>query len=163
MSDYTTTLISQCLNGERTRDCQWCQAHHSKNGTCCFGIRHAYHDQICDPCILTRECAAMCHQAPANGPRPIVYPSRAAQSYPTQQVRTNNPAPYSPVNRAAALRQYGPQPGEAMLAQAPVEVMPLQLNPNDNLFVRFCKVSSWGAGEGFFEMALNFFRRRRPE
>jgi hypothetical protein len=50
-----------------------------------------------------------------------------------------------------------------MLAQAPVEVMPLQLNPNDNLFVRFCKVSSWGAGEGFFEMALNFFRRRRPE
>jgi hypothetical protein len=39
----------------------------------------------------------------------------------------------------------------------------LQLDPNDSLFTRFCKVVGWGAGEGACEMALNFFKRRRPE
>jgi hypothetical protein len=45
----------------------------------------------------------------------------------------------------------------------PVTPAPIQLSPGDNLFKRFLKVSAWGAGEGFFTMGLNFFRRRRPE
>ena len=163
MSEYEMSLVSKCLNGERQRDCQWCPAHHSKNGKCCFGLRHAYNDNICDPCILSRECAAICHQQPANGSRPVVYPPRVAANQPSTQVRVNNPGPYTPSTRAEALHQYGPHQGEALLAQAPVEIAPLQLNPDDNLLQRFCKVTAWGAGEGFFEMGLNFFRRRRPE
>jgi hypothetical protein len=61
------------------------------------------------------------------------------------------------------MANYGPQPGEPLLVPQPIRPKPLELNPDDNLFTRFWKVTSWGAGEGFFEMAVNFFRIRRPE
>jgi len=74
--------------------------------------------------------------------------SLAEQSLqPTLQAMLHAPAPQ--LGTPLALLQAAPQP--------------LQFNPNDNLFQRFVKVSMWGAGEGFLEMALNFFRLRRPE
>jgi len=159
--DYQLSLVSQCLNGERSRECQYCPAHHSKNGKCCFGIRYEHPDATCDHCLLGRECSmSLRAQTQPQSSRGIIYPSRTVTN-PQTQVRVNNPA--RPMNRAENLRQYGPQPGEALLVQAPVEIMPLQLNPNDNLFVRFLKVSGWGSLEGFFEQAVNFVRRRRPE
>jgi len=161
MMDYQLSLVSKCLNGERARDCQFCPAHHSKNGKCCFGIRYEHPDATCDPCLLNRECALSVRaQVQPQGSRGIIYPSRTVTN-PQTQVRIGSPT--RPVNRAETLRQYGPQPGEALLVNAPMEVVPLQLNPGDNLFVRFLKVSGWGCLEGFFEQAVNFVRRRRPE
>jgi len=61
------------------------------------------------------------------------------------------------------MRDVGPQPGEPLLVQQPVHPEPLKINPEIGLFKRFFIVSSWGAGEGFLEMALNFFRKRRPD
>ena len=159
-----TMKISQCLNGDRERDCSWCECHHSKNGKCCFGIRHEFNHPDCDACVLHQDCAALTHGQRSQAYRPTAAayaPPRPVYATPPQQgghqVRVATGA------RAPAMTSYGPQQGEPLLVPQPVRPKPLELNPNDNLFVRFMKVSSWGAGEGFFEMAVNFFRIRRPE
>lgn len=156
-------LISQCLNGERDRECGLCPAHASRRGSCCFGIRHEYGDHDCTACTLEDECAPLTHGTgrAISAPR-IIYPGRSVAKGPVRTAvapGTRQPMP----NRVAVMSDYGPQPGEPLLIQQPVQPEPLKLNPKDGLFRRFLKVSSWGAGEGFFEMALNFFRKRRPE
>jgi len=168
-----TLKISRCLNGEQERDCNWCDCHHSKNGKCCFGIRHEFQHPDCDACVLHQDCAALTHGVRQ---QQQAQPYRSGYYQPTYQ----NPAPPRPIyqqqpsapighpvrvqtNKPPVMANYGPQPGEPLLVQQPVRPKPLALNPDDNLFVRFMKVSSWGAGEGFFEMAVNFFRIRRPE
>jgi len=156
-------LISQCLNGDRERDCDYCPAHPSRDGSCCFGLRHEYGDPDCNACELENECAPLTHGTAKNyahGPTRIVYPGRRpANRSSGTRVRVGSP------KRAnqPTMEEVGPQPGEPLLVQRPADPKPLQLNPDDKLFTRFMKVSSWGAGEGFFEMGLNFFRKRRPE
>ena len=161
-----TEIISACLNGEKERDCNWCPANHTKpGGRCCFGLRHEDNDPTCDDCIHTRPCASVTHghQQREHGRQRIIHPRR----------RVANPARPS---RTQARRVSGnslpivhdgygaPQQGDPLLVpHQAAEPQPLQLNPEDNLFQRFVKVSMWGAGEGFLEMALNFFRLRRPE
>lgn len=156
-------LIGQCLNGEREPDCDYCPAHSSRRGGCCFGIRHEYGDSDCRACVLEDECRVLTHggvKSSSSVPR-IIYPSRpVAKAVP---VRTSVAPGTQTKQRVVVMSDYGPQPGEPLLVQQPIHPEPLKLNPNDGLFRRFLKVSSWGAGEGFFEMALNFFRKRRPE
>lgn len=171
--DSENALIKECLNGERHPDCfhfsgdHLCPAAEAKGGKCCFGLRHEYGDPDCNACALSGECAPLTHGAARSDARTtprIIYPGRVPAKAPvrvavapgTQVQRTGN-------SRLPILQDYGPQPGEPLLIQQPVRPEPLQLNPKDGLFKRFLKVSSWGAGEGFFEMGLNFFRKRRPE
>lgn len=158
-------LISQCLNGERDRDCDWCPASPERNGGCCFGLRHEYGDPDCNACELEHDCAPLTHgHTKSDVRRPstrIVYPGRRPANRPSvSRVRVNSPRKQGPV---PTMDEVGPHPGEPLLVQRPCDPAPLQLNPKDGLFTRFMKVSSWGAGEGFFEMGLNFFRKRRPE
>lgn len=157
------TLIAQCINGERERECEYCPAHQSKNGDCCFGVRHEHGDRDCMACVLSDECAPLTHGYAPRTPRPapsrIIYPNRRVpNSQGGSRVRVRSGPDQFPI-----VEEVGPQPGEPLLVQRPIEPQPIQLNPKDSLFKRFLQVSSWGAGEGFFEMALNFFRKRRPE
>lgn len=166
-------LIGECLNGDRHPDCahftgqHLCPAAEGVGGKCCFGVRHEYGDQDCQACVLNRECASLTHGVVKSDVRhapriirPGIAPAKSAvrmavaPGTQTQQVQRG---------RLPILQDYGPQPGEPLLIQQPINPEPLQLNPKDGLFKRFLKVSSWGAGEGFFEMGLNFFRKRRPE
>lgn len=157
-------LIGQCLNGERERDCELCPAHSSRRGSCCFGIRHEYGDPDCHACVLEDECQELVEERVAINRSPratvprIIYPGRPAAK------TTRTVAPGTPArSRVVTVQDCGPQLGEPLLVQQPIHPEPLKLNPNHGLFKRFLVVSSWGAGEGFFEMALNFFRKRRPE
>jgi len=155
-------LISQCINGERFRDCKYCPASPNNGGGCCFGIRHEYGDPDCKACELEKECSPIAHGVPTRDIRPpsrIIYPRRQTANSRTSRVRIQaGGRSDSPISSDP-----GPQPGEPLLVDKPYEPQPVQFNPNDNLAVRFLKVSSWGAVEGFFEMALNFCRKRRPE
>jgi hypothetical protein len=162
-------LIGQCLNGERDRDCEYCPAHSSRRGGCCFGLRHEYGDPDCLACVLENECEALAHgvakrdmRAAYSTPR-IIHPSRPAAKAPIRTFVAPGTQPRQGAQRVAVMQDYGPQPGEPLLIQQPIQPEPLQLNPTTSLFKRFLVVGSWGAGEGFFEMALNFFRKRRPE
>ena len=162
-------LIGQCLNGERDRDCDYCPAHSSRRGSCCFGLRHEYGDPDCQACVLEKNCAPLVHSITSNdvrmtsAPR-IIYPGRSLAKVPVRTtVAPGTQTRQITQNRIAVMQDFGPQPGEPLLIQQPIQPEPLKLNPKDGLFRRFLKVSSWGAGEGFFEMGLNFFRRRRPE
>lgn len=156
-------LIGQCLNGDRDRSCDYCPAHSSRNGNCCFSIRHEYGDPDCTACVLEKECAPLTHGNARSAPR-IIYPGRSPAKVPMRtSVAPGTTTRQVLQNRVMVMQDYGPQPGEPLLVQQPIQPEPLKLNPKDGLFRRFLKVSSWGAGEGFFEMALNFFRKRRPE
>lgn len=111
-------------------------------------------------CELEKKCAPITHGTmPHNAQvsHRIIYPRRPTanrgRAYPRPRGRPSGPAIEDP----------GPQPGEPLLVEKPFEPQPVQFNPKDKLAVRFLKVSAWGAGEGFFEMGLNFFRKRRPE
>jgi hypothetical protein len=169
-----TVKISRCLNGDQERHCNWCECHHSKNGKCCFGVRHEFNHPDCNACVLNQDCAALTHdlrQQQAQPYRQQYYQPTYQNPAPPRPIYTQQPQPPVPAGHAVrvtsakppAMSNYGPQPGEPLLVPAPIKPRPLELNPDDNLFVRFLKVSSWGAGEGFFEMAVNFFRIRRPE
>jgi hypothetical protein len=161
-------LIGQCLNGERDRDCEYCPAHSSRRGGCCFGLRHEYGDPDCQACVLESECGPLAHGIAkrdvrvTSAPR-IIYPAQSSAKGTVRSVAPGTPTRQLNQNRVVVMQDYGPQPGEPLLVQQPIQPEPLKLNPADGLFKRFLKVSSWGAGEGFFEMGLNFFRRRRPE
>lgn len=157
-------LISQCLNGERERDCEYCPAHADQNGSCCFGFRHEFGDPDCNACELEKDCIPLTHGTTERDARPssprMIYPGRyASNSSSVRRVRVGTPKKKG----LPILGQMGPQQGESLLVQQPVQPQPIELDPNDGLFKRFLKVGAWGAGEGFFEMALNFFRKRRPE
>lgn len=158
--------VSQCLNGDRERDCSWCDCHHSRNGKCCFGIRHEYNHPDCDACVLHQDCAALTHGYRAQtqrGPVATYAPPRPVYTNTPPQQPSGHQVRVATGTRAPTMANYGPQPGEPLLVPQPIRPKPLELNPDDNLFTRFWKVTSWGAGEGFFEMAVNFFRIRRPE
>ena len=162
-----TQLISQCLNGERDRDCNWCPAHPSRNGECCFSARHEYNHPDCNACYIRQDCAAMTHglnRAPAYANSNVIRPAAPTRVYPGvrtapsgQSVRVSSGMQMPPMSA------YGPQPGEPLLVQQPIAPEPIKLSPTNGLFHRFCQVVAWGAGEGGLEMALNFFRKRRPE
>ena len=162
-------LIGQCLNGDRNRDCEYCPAHSSRHGACCFGLRHEYGDPDCRICVLDSDCASLTHGTARSethaisAPR-IIYPGRSPAKIPVRTVVAPGTAIRQGMqNRVMVMQDYGPQPGEPLLIQQPIQPEPLKLNPKDGLFKRFFQVTSWGAGEGFCEMALNFFRKRRPE
>lgn len=153
-------LISQCLNGERERDCDYCPASPNRDGGCCFGLRHEYGDPDCQACELEKECSPLTHGTSKSDSRPsprIIYPGRrSANSSRGTRVRAGSKS-------LPIVEDNGPQPGEPLLVEKPFEPEPVQFNPKDGLAARFLKVGAWGAGEGFFEMGLNFFRKRRPE
>lgn len=168
MNETERHLISQCLNGERERDCEWCPASPNRNGSCCFGLRHEHGDPDCTACELENECVHLTHgYAKSDVRRPstrIVYPGRRPANSPSStRVRVGSPRAQQAPHYYPTVADDGPHQGEALLVPRPCDPVPLQLNPKDTLFTRFLKVSSWGAGEGFFEMGLNFFRKRRPE
>lgn len=156
-------LVDECLNGERDRECEDCPAHSSRGGRCCFALRHEHGDPHCTVCQLEPDCSYLTHgygKSDARSSSRIVYPGRPSANRPQpRRVRSTQ----TKKGKAREFDGVGPQFGDPLLVQRPADPQPLQLNPKDNLFTRFLKVGSWGAGEGFFEMGLNFFRKRRPE
>lgn len=166
MRETEEQMISECLNGERDQNCDYCPAHSSRGGSCCFGLRHEHGDPSCTICELSKNCSYLTHGRPRSdaGATPrIVYPAGhgANRTNYTKTRYTNPPRTEPPkTNPAQEKKSYDP---ETILTRRRADPVPLQLNPDDSLFVRFCKVTGWGAGEGACEMALNFFRRRRPE
>lgn len=153
-------LITQCINGGRVPNCEWCPESPEKNGDCCYGIRHEYHDDDCTQCSLENDCAAETHRQvePSRSQR-IVYPGRSTTN------RNSSRRVVRPSGRSSltVLNNQSPQQGEPLLVQQQVEPTPIQLSSKDNLAVRFVKVGAWGAFEGWLEMGLHFARKYRPK
>jgi len=104
------------------------------------------------------------NRAPAYASPNVIRPTAPTRVYPGVRTAQNGQAVrVSSAVPAMPMAAYGPQPGEPLLVQQPVTPEPLKLNPQNGLFQRFWQVVAWGAGEGGLEMALNFFRKRRPE
>jgi hypothetical protein len=104
------------------------------------------------------------NRAPAYANSNVIRPTAPTRIHPGvrttpsgQSVRVSSGMQMPPMSA------YGPQPGEPLLVQQPIAPEPIKLSPANGLFHRFCQVVAWGAGEGGLEMALNFFRKRRPE
>ena len=105
------------------------------------------------------------NRQPAYAQGPVIRTAAPTRVYPGVRTAAPNGQAVRVTSgvQAAPMSAYGPQPGEPLLVQQPVTPEPLKLNPAHGLFQRFWQVVAWGAGEGSLEMALNFFRKRRPE
>ena len=151
-------IITECLNGERTRDCDWCPAHYTKGGKCCFGKLHEHDDPQCRSCIHQEDCAPLTHDTVSQEPAPsgrVIYHNRGQRTSTAPAARRGLPILQGSMPSA--------QPGEPLLVETPIVPEPVQLDDKDTMVQRFFKVAFWGAAEGFFEMALRYFRKRRPD
>jgi len=145
-------LISQCINGERHRDCEYCHEHPSRGGECCFGSRHEYGDPDCYQCALQEDCARATHTHEREYPsRRIIYPST-----PSAKAMVRNTPMYK--QKLSTTPNNSP-----LLPQSSSSVDPIEINPKHGLVQQFLLVGAWGAIEGFFSLALDFLRKKRPQ
>lgn len=142
-------IMDECWDGERERNCDYCPAHHSKNGDCCFGLRYEYGDPPCMECPHRDDCSVLTRQT--------------TDEYQTQQaprrvtVSRNQPA-------QSRSKIYPPsQTAEGVLRVRTAEPQPI-LVPEEASFLKKVGLhAAWGAVEGALELLLTFFRRRRPD
>ena len=154
-------IMRECFEGERSRNCTYCAAHHTKNGRCCFGHRFEEHDQQCLGCPHVSAC------------EPSTYAFLDAQPTVASPYQPNAAPRRILINRATGAtsipEQRIPVPGQPHLAGAPLiapQVRTAQIavqNPHDMGFWHQMSLhATWGAVEGMLEMLLRFFQLRRP-
>ena len=136
--------LEACFGGHIDRDCDSCPAHPVNGGTCCFADPNKFDvdDRECRVCIHGNNCCEMCD--PQEEARPPVYTVRPRGAAPTRQ-----PAGHVAVRTAAT--PYN------MNVRAPVG----KDSERESGRTRFMKDTVWGAGEGFFKQAYEFFRTHR--
>jgi len=148
-------IMDECWNGERARNCDYCPAHSSKNGSCCFGERYDG-DDTCMKCPHRVDCEYVTRQKEDEERRMHSAPRRITIS------RNNRPQPSRPqVQAARSTVSYDAADG--ILRTRATEPMPIQI-PEETSFIKLVGLhAAWGAVEGMLELLLVFFRRRRPD
>jgi len=131
--------IIDCFNGNVDRDCDVCQAHYSRGGKCCFGVKWEEDDQQCVDCIHFEECGDAMAEAEA-------YPRSRRVSLRSPTTRVSRRVP---INRSAPA---------VPRARPTVEIID---NIEETMLQRLAKDALWGAAEGALSMMHEFFRTRR--
>lgn len=131
--------ILDCFNGNVDRDCDVCQAHNSRGGKCCFGLKWEEDDEQCTDCIHYEDCGEAMAEAE-------LYPRSRRVSL----RRT------TPVSRRVPINRNVPAP--APRARPTVDIID---NVHETMLQRLAKDALWGAAEGALHMMHDFFRTRR--
>lgn len=165
-------LIHDCFNGNIERNCSKCPAHHTRQGgLCCFGDPDQYDgdSEDCQKCDFEEACTqeVIEHEAEAQyaaknyGWRP---PTRTSTSY----SRFGAPAKERLVQIGGLRRGQEQEQSKEEVKRRPSVITPPRKMPeaeiergHESLWIRFWKDSVWGMGQGFFEMAAEFFRTHR--
>lgn len=164
MSYTQRQLVQECFGGDCDRQCSYCEAHHSRAGICCFGHKYDCDDEECRACIHEYSCSRE-------------YESLIEEQQPRRRVVVNavRPRPTPGYNSPRPVYANGPRHQRAvvpyrhsdsmgrLLEQFPQEPrMPMEWKDETNFFGQLSTVVGWGMVEGGLELALDFFRRRRP-
>lgn len=164
-----------CFRGDWERDCERCPAYPEKDGDCCFGSEHEHNDPHpygCQTCIHEQDCAMLTHREEEAPRRRILVRHGGIvreQPQPTQPrfpIASNHPTRQSPKYgfQLPVSRHPTTMAGPSILHQYEVTPRtPLQFSGDSSFFEKLAVVTGWGMVEGGLEMALGFFRRRRPD
>jgi hypothetical protein len=76
MSETQRQVIQECFDGDRERDCDYCPAHCSKNGKCCFGTEFDEDDNRCASCNHNYHCSLETAQRESARAQPVERPRR---------------------------------------------------------------------------------------
>jgi hypothetical protein len=149
-------LVQECFDGERERTCNYCPAHYTKNGICCFGQKFEYGDPQCVSCPHVPFCEPAMEQFLA---------TQQQQSRP-QRIMVNGGA--QPASQPArGLPVYGQarpaQSGAPVLMQKATIAKPIESYNDMGFWQQMGLTAAWGAVEGALELLLGFFRTRRPD
>ena len=167
MSETQRQIIQECFDGDRERDCDYCPAHCSKNGKCCFSAEFDEDDQRCASCNHNYHCSLETAQKQerertVDRPRriminrgdrssssrlPVFGQHRNEHQNPRPQYRNNNSL-IPPSERI--MRHVGDHGEVQPMASA------------DGFWKNMGLHAAWGAGEGLVEMLLSYLRNRRP-
>jgi len=144
--------IHQCIIlGNVDRDCGVCQAHHSRGGACCFGLRWTDGDRECEECPHSDDCEeATFRVQQRQNEQALVRPT-------VPNTPTNYPAvqSYSPIQVSRIVPRTAQQ-----VVQAPIS-RPTAVTPGEGALVRVAKDSVWNGLEGIFRTFHDFFRSSR--
>lgn len=185
MSETQRQVIQECFDGDRERDCEYCPAHYTKNGKCCFGTEFDENDNRCSSCNHNYHCSIETadHQersAAVERPRRIMVnrggspsPSPRLPIYGQPQERTVprfRPQPTrQPIPRRSPQTQQENDgllvPSEKVLRHLGEHGVPQIIQPVEQMegfWKNMGLHAAWGAGEGMLEMLLGFMRNRRP-
>lgn len=153
-------VVQECFDGDRRRDCNYCPAHYSKAGICCFGQKYEDHDPHCHGCSHNTDCEPQTFQYMTHQEDPYVARPRIAVP--------RRPAATGDGRRLPAFSQSNQRGGlisETQRPQSPneepvVDQVEFKKKP---FFEQMGLHALWGAMEGAFEMLLSFLRNRRPD
>lgn len=169
-SEEQRQIIHDCFNGNQERDCDQCPAHSSRvNGKCCFGNPDEYDDESedCQQCPHEDDCSGTVAEQLAEEEEAEIerqatlqnrfrYRNARPVARPTKQVpkREN-------LVQIGALRDRAERRRSLITRQAENKIQRRDTDREEPQLERFVKDSVWGAGQGFFEMAAEFFRTHR--
>lgn len=173
-SEEQKQIIHDCFNGNQERDCENCAAHHSRaNGKCCFGDEEEYDpdDEDCQRCPFEDDCSLSVAETIAKREHREIEKQAIYQGHQNRRIYPNNKPTYQS-NRPRVATVARTQPAERLVQIGGIRRRPTVITPSnqlvqddrmpgETLFQRFLKDSVWGAGQGFFEMAADFFRTHR--
>ncbi len=183
MAGMTISQIKQaCFLGDRDRDCDYCPAHPSKGGDCCFGTLHEYDDPSpsgCQSCRHEQECAPITHgHYPPHGEPPEeeeeasrrVILNRGSVNRPVSTTNTRLPIIGQPP-QSSWKKPQGARPQQYPTTEQALSILtqygepvrtPIPFTEKASFGQKLATVTLWGMAEGGLEMALRFFRIRRP-
>ena len=169
--------MTECFNGRaENRSCDFCPAHNSKGGPCCFGRKYA-NDGECGSCVHKLGCfnefnglskqriipTGSASNIPLRPSNVTPIPMNSAYAQPTV-------APINSTQFAGISNQFLPQTHSAS-PQMPSMIMqfsmpkrePIPFDKDSSLAEKLSIMTGWGMLEGGLEMALYTFRKHRPE
>ena len=76
MSETQRQIIQECFDGDRERNCDYCPAHSTKNGKCCFGTEFDEDDNRCASCNHNYHCSQETAQLERSRTQPVDRPRR---------------------------------------------------------------------------------------
>ena len=173
MSETQRQIVQECFDGDRERDCDYCPAHYSKTGICCFGHKYEDEDNQCVSCPHNYDCSMETAQhereRTVDRPRRIMI-NRGGSDRPSQrpglpvygQQRQQPPPSRSrPQADVGGLIQPSPHVAQHIARTRPPQI--IEPVPNaEGFFKNMGLHAAWGAGEGMLEMLLGYMRHRRP-
>lgn len=163
MATSEREIVQECFDGDRERDCDYCPAHYTKNGICCFGHRYEDDDRQCMECPHQFDCSreTMKHEQRETRPRRIQINKN--RNRPAIGNRLLPIVGQSAHREGSLLSKQAQQPKIQIKKREPEVLQEIEEQEQPGFWQQMGTHAVWGAGEGMLEMLLNFLRNRRPD
>lgn len=146
--------LDACWNGYKDRDCEECPANPDLGvgGACCFGRQYDANEAECKPCPHRKDCAEACGVIDGEETAPV---RPVVRTYKVP-VAPSPPKTWPLPRQDSKIHQILTSADQSQRSD-----IGYSTKGRGDALDRFFKDTIWGAGEGFFKQAYEFFRTHR--